>query len=858
MTFRGFPGGRRALTAAAAGLFVALACSTPEYTFVNETVEHCGNHLTDTELGESDVDCGGPDCRGCTYGQDCNDSSDCADGQCLAGQCEEPGCDNHVLDGDETGIDCGGSCPACREGQPCVEAGDCKSKVCGAEGLCASATCQDGVRNGDELGVDCGGELCDGCGIGSPCEATSDCESASCDTETKTCALDCMRGTDECDGNLDDPCETNLLTDERNCNGCGKVCELSNAEVSCVGGACRIDSCKKPWLHCSADDGRGCDVNASTDASNCGGCGVVCPALHGTPSCVSSACVIDCDEGFGDCDADPLTGCETSTHDVDNCGKCGNECPATGGEPYCVDGKCGVTPCDSGQGDCDGDHVCETGLDDDPDNCGRCGNVCAAANGSVACVNGQCVVTSCDDGWENCNAGDPDGGFGNGCETHVAADAKNCGGCGERCDTAANGRGICTAGACSLDCDAGFADCDGKVSNGCETDTTRDPEHCGGCKNACDIPNADAACIDSQCVIDQCQSGFDNCTNADGCETDTSSSTQHCGSCAHVCSNAGATKVTCREGACAAPSCDRDHGNCDGDDDNGCERDLSQPSACGSCDNACSSGRPSCVLSGDTYACQARITIASALPYPTQQRAGSDLSFNVTPRAGTDRMILLSLAADGGSGLAGSRPSSVRFGDAAMIAGPTQVGAGDAVSPDLFVYYLPLGDSSIDEPQVTVTLSGTESALVTQALELAGVAQDSPIADSNGGYLGTGDPEAPDPSVLPLSLTLSASGSMIVSFIATTGSDGGSCPVNTPQSNCPTWSVTPSKNLTVTETAATAPLGYAGGQLRVFGMVVTAGSASLPDAGDYAVSWSVPSSSRMTHLAVVVAPAQSR
>ena len=28
-------------------------------------------------------------------------------------------CDNSVRDGDETGIDCGGSCPACDDGSPC-------------------------------------------------------------------------------------------------------------------------------------------------------------------------------------------------------------------------------------------------------------------------------------------------------------------------------------------------------------------------------------------------------------------------------------------------------------------------------------------------------------------------------------------------------------------------------------------------------------------------------------------------------------------------------------------------------------------------------------------------------------------
>ena len=57
-----------------------------------------------------------------------------------------PTCDDGIQNGDETGVDCGGSCPPCDD----------------------VATCDDGIQNGDETGVDCGGscppceEVCDG------------------------------------------------------------------------------------------------------------------------------------------------------------------------------------------------------------------------------------------------------------------------------------------------------------------------------------------------------------------------------------------------------------------------------------------------------------------------------------------------------------------------------------------------------------------------------------------------------------------------------------------------------------------------------------------------------------------------
>ncbi|HEY6034624.1 MAG TPA: hypothetical protein VIV58_10205 [Kofleriaceae bacterium] len=67
-------------------------------------------------------------------------------------------CHDRVLDGDETGIDCGGSCAACPP---------------------ASPTCSDGVRDQFESGVDCGA-ACPPCGAGQPCAVSADCASGTC------------------------------------------------------------------------------------------------------------------------------------------------------------------------------------------------------------------------------------------------------------------------------------------------------------------------------------------------------------------------------------------------------------------------------------------------------------------------------------------------------------------------------------------------------------------------------------------------------------------------------------------------------------------------------------------------------
>src|SRR6185295_18598716 len=125
-------------------------------------------------------------------------------------------------------------------------------------------------------------------------------------------------------------------------------------------------------------------------------------------------------------------------------------------------------------------------------------------------------------------------------------------------------------------------------------------------------------------------------------------------------------------GECDEPTCDATHGNCDTQNENGCEADLTTTSNCGGCGKVCGTATPNCVLTGTQYKCQARITLANAAPYPTAQNPGATLTFNnVVPRAGNNRLILVAIAADSPSqAFAASQPDSVKFGTTAMLAGP--------------------------------------------------------------------------------------------------------------------------------------------------------------------------------------------
>ena len=98
----------------------------------------------------------------CDDGNACTLVDTCGGGNCHGGS--GPSCYDGVVNGHETGTDCGGqigacgfaACPSCGTGQGCVLAADCSSGVC-TSGHCVAPSCSDSVTNGAETGVDCGG-----------------------------------------------------------------------------------------------------------------------------------------------------------------------------------------------------------------------------------------------------------------------------------------------------------------------------------------------------------------------------------------------------------------------------------------------------------------------------------------------------------------------------------------------------------------------------------------------------------------------------------------------------------------------------------------------------------------------------
>ncbi|HWZ92924.1 MAG TPA: hypothetical protein VNW92_28860 [Polyangiaceae bacterium] len=140
----------------------------------------------------SEAHCGGA-CPACV-GQKCAHDGDCASDDCDLGKrlcVADPQCADARQDGNETDIDCGGGlCPGCTLDRACLGNTDCASFACDAVSLtCIADPCSDHRMDSDESDLDCGGSSlsCSRCDVGKKCTSNLDCNPGHICNSSKVC-----------------------------------------------------------------------------------------------------------------------------------------------------------------------------------------------------------------------------------------------------------------------------------------------------------------------------------------------------------------------------------------------------------------------------------------------------------------------------------------------------------------------------------------------------------------------------------------------------------------------------------------------------------------------------------------------
>jgi hypothetical protein len=446
------------------------------------------------------------------------------------------------------------------------------------------------------LGVGCteadltaGSQICFDLTISPPPDGGDDLSGAVCSTAPDDCpagaycnGIACVPG---CKADSDCPksdaglgsCDTKTHT----CNDCNVNSDCGTAP----GATC----CNK---HCT---------NIKTDPLNCNGCAVACTG--GNTNCCNGAC------------SNPST-------DANNCGSCGNACSTLNATTASCGGAMCSWTCSGGFAHCmSGNSGCDTNLGGSGKK--LCGTVCVAS--TSCCMASDCTTPPTP---AACYATGVCSGVGGACSYALKAGSKVC---GATCCNAING--TCNVN-CTLACTAGYADCDGDPSNGCEVNLAAagkklcgtacipiatccangdcssppPPSSCYVSPGTCPAPggscgyslksgsvvcgatccNAVSGTCNGNCTLN-CAAGTGDCDGnpANGCEDNTNTDPLHCGLCTNSCNLPHTTSDGCVGGNCTVVTCAAGFYDCDGSAANGCE--AAGPAAAPGC---CSGTNP--------------------------------------------------------------------------------------------------------------------------------------------------------------------------------------------------------------------------------------------------------------------------
>ncbi|MBK8255273.1 MAG: hypothetical protein IPK82_21760 [Polyangiaceae bacterium] len=542
--------------------------------------------------GETDIDCGGPNCSPCGGGKDCTANGDCSSGFCASDVCCDTACDQECFActalAKGAGLD--GVCGPAKVGEPCGPATTCANNEQTAQDTCDGAgTC---VDNGI---TPCSPYTCDAMACKTSCTGDNDCTAPATCTNSACTLPDgagCSKGADCVSGFCADGvcCDTACLGSCQACSTalkgsgadgvCGDIlagtdpdgecpgllncgagkCQLANGQActdpadcvsgNCVDGVCCNGPCTSACQACTAakkgsgTDGTCANIALNTDpddectgSANCNGNGACSLSVNGSPCATGAECA------SGNC-VDNVC-CNTACSG--SCLACTAAKKGSG-----LNGLCGAIASGSDPDDeCSGNTVCASGgcklLD---------GEACVSGASCIAgfCADGVCCNTSCTGTCQACTATKKGSGTDGVCgNIAIGTDPDNeCGG-----PTLCSGAGQCAllpiGSACTLATECQSANCVDGVC--CDTACNTTCQACTGAKKGSGTDGTCGSIVAGTDPDNEC-AGTSTCNGTTGCAlkanglTCTVSSECTSGFCADgVCCNSTCTG-TCQ--ACTA------------------------------------------------------------------------------------------------------------------------------------------------------------------------------------------------------------------------------------------------------------------------------------------------------------------
>jgi hypothetical protein len=198
---------------------------------------------------------------------------------------------------------------------------------------------------------------------------------------------------------------------------------------------------------------------------------------------------------------------------------------------------------------------------------------CQLTHATATCTS-ECAVRACDPGWAECNGKASDG-----CETDLSK-AATCGACNTPCPAAAPN---CAPSGATFACTNGCSPAAPLLCGADCVDPQTSTSHCGGCAVNCpDIANGTTTCQVGVCGF-TCKVGFHACVGKCAQDTDPLA----CGAACTVCPVPAHAQATCVAGVCGK-TCAAGYGDCDLNPATGCEAVFATDALnCGLCGHPC-------------------------------------------------------------------------------------------------------------------------------------------------------------------------------------------------------------------------------------------------------------------------------